>query len=113
MCNKISKGDRVESFSGVIKGGVVYVVDGHRKLIVCDGGYDKVGVPCLAFGKVVGLCLFACGSGGGVDGILGGGSHWDDKCSPVALKVDDRVLEEAKVSFTVSPRARNGHEVVG
>jgi hypothetical protein len=30
---------------------------------------------------------------------------------PCALKVEDRVLEEAEVSFSVSPRARNGYEV--
>jgi hypothetical protein len=55
--------------------------------------------------------LFAGGSSGrGVDSMLGGSSHRDDKCGPVALKVEDRVLEEAEVSFTVFPRARNSHE---
>jgi hypothetical protein len=33
--------------------------------------------------------------------------------APVALKVEDRVLEEAEVFFSVSPRARNGHEIGG
>ncbi len=114
MCNKILEGDCIESFCGVIEGGIVDIVDGHRELAVCDGGYDEVGVPCHLFGKVVGTCLFAGGSGGGgVYGILGGRCFWDAKCGPVALKIEDRVLEEAKVSFYVSPRARNGHEVGG
>ncbi len=29
------------------------------------------------------------------------------------MEVENRVLEEAEVSFSLSPRARNGHEVGG
>jgi hypothetical protein len=48
----------------------------------------------------------------GLDGILRESGHGDDACCPVALKVEDRVLNEAKMSFTLSPRARNNcHEV--
>ncbi len=75
-CNKIPERGCVESFCGVIKGSVVYVVGGRRELVVCDGGYDKGGAPRLLFGKVSGTCLFAGRSvGGGVDGILGGSCH--------------------------------------
>ncbi len=114
VCNKVPERDLVESFCGVIKGGVVNVVDGCRKLVVCDGGHDKAGVLRLLFGKVSGMCLFPDGSGGrGIDGILGGSCRWDVKCGPIVLKVEDSVLEEAKVSFYVSPMARNGHEAGG
>ncbi len=100
----------MESFCGVIEGSVVYIVDGRCKLVACDGGYNKIGVPCLSFGEVGGACFFSGGSGGGgVDQILGRSSRQDVKCGPIALKVEDRVLEEAEVSFSVSPRARNGH----
>jgi hypothetical protein len=114
VCNKIPEGDCIESFCGVIKGGVVYIVDGRRKLVMCDGGYNKVGVPCLSFSKVGGAFLFAGRSSGRVvDRIFGGGCCRDVKCSPVALKVEDRVLEEVKVSFSMSTRAQNGREVGG
>ncbi len=110
----ISEGDCIESFCGVIKGDVVNVVDGCRVLVTCDSGYVEVDVPRHLFSKVGGKCLFAGGSsGGGIDGILGESCRWDVKCGPVALKVEDRVLEDAKVSFSVSPRARNGHELGG
>jgi hypothetical protein len=110
VCNKIPEGDCVESFCGVIKGNVVYIVNGRLELVACDGGYDEVGVPCLLFGEVGGACLFAGGSGGrGVDQILGGSCRWDVECGPIALKV----LKEAKLSFSMSPRARNGHEFGG
>jgi hypothetical protein len=33
--------------------------------------------------------------------------------SAIALKVKNRVLEEAEMSFAISPRARNGHEIGG
>jgi hypothetical protein len=112
--NKTLEGDHIGPFSGVIEGRVVYIIDGCHELVVCDGGYDKVGVPCLVFGKIGGSCLFAGGSsGGGIGKILGGSSRWYDECGPIALKVEDRVLEEAGVSFSVSPRARNGHVVGG
>ncbi len=92
VCNKIPDGDCVESIYGVIEGGVVYVIDGHCKLVACDGGYDKVGVPRLLFGKVGGTCLFAGRSGGeGIDGILGGSCCRDVECHPVVLKVENRV----------------------
>jgi hypothetical protein len=110
--NEILEGGCIESFSGVIKCGIVDIIDGRCKLVVCDGGHNKVGVPCFLFGEVGCSCLFAYrSSGGGVDGILGGNGHGNGERGPVALKVEDRVLEEAKMSISVSPRARNGHEV--
>ncbi len=84
VCNKVPEGDCIESFFGVIKCGIVYVLDDCCKMVMCDGGCDKVDVPRLLFGKVGGMCLFAGGSGGrGVDGILGGSCHRDVECSPV------------------------------
>jgi hypothetical protein len=56
VCTKILEGDHVESFCGVIKGSIVYVIDGRRKLVACDGGYGEVGFPCLSFGEVGGTC---------------------------------------------------------
>ncbi len=99
VCNKIPEGEHVESFYGVvesfygvIEGGVVYAIDGHCKLVACDGGYNKVGVPRLLFGKVGGTCLFGGRSGGGsIDGILGGSCCRDVECCPIVLKVENRV----------------------
>ncbi len=80
MRNKIPDGNCIKSFCGVIKGSVVYVVDDCHELVACDGGYNKVGVPRLSFGKVGGTCLFAGGSGGwGIDGILGRSCRRDVK----------------------------------
>ncbi len=80
----------------------------------CDGRDDKVSVPRFLFSKVGCLCCFAgrnCGRS--VDGVIGWGCHGDGECCTVALQVEDWILEEAEVSFAVTPGARNGHEVVG
>ena len=53
------------------------------------------------------------GGGRWIDWILGQCRGGHGKCSAIALKLKNRVLEEAEMSFTVSPRARNGHEVGG
>jgi hypothetical protein len=87
VCNKTPEEDCIESFCGVIEGGVVNVVNGHRKLVACDGGYDKVGVPHLLFGKVGGTCLFVGRSGGGgIDRTLGGSCRRDVKCGPGCIE---------------------------
>ncbi len=81
-------------------------------MVAGDGCHDQVCIPGLSFGKVDSAGCFVGGSSSrGIDGILRGSGHGDDKCFPVALIVEDRVLEEAEMSFTLSPRARNGHEV--
>ena len=98
----------------VVKHGVVNVVDGCRKLVAGDGCHNQVCIPGLSFGKVDSAGCFVGGSSSrGIDGILRGSGCGNDKCCPIVLKVEDRVLEEAKMSSTVSPRARNGHEVGG
>jgi hypothetical protein len=42
--------DGVETFSGVVKNGIVDTVNCRRKLVSCDGEDHLVGVPCLASG---------------------------------------------------------------
>ncbi len=54
-------------------------------------------------------CFMGKSSIRGVDGILRGSGRGDYKHGPIVLKVE--VLEETKMSSTVSLRARNGHEV--
>jgi hypothetical protein len=99
---------------GVVKRSVVNVVDGCRKLVAGDGCHDQVGIQGLLSGKVGSVgCFMGKSSSRGIDGILRGSGHGDYKHGPIVLKVEDRVLEEAKMSSTVSPRARNGHEVGG
>ncbi len=83
-------------------------------MVTCDGADDDVGIPHLSFGEVGGTSCFVCrGSGRWIDWILGRRHGGHNKCGAVLLKVKNRVLEEAEMSFTVSPRARNGHEVGG
>ncbi len=42
------------TFGGVIKNGIVDVVDCRRKLVECDGEDHLVGVPCLASSHIDG-----------------------------------------------------------
>jgi hypothetical protein len=114
VSDKIPLGDCVETFGGVIERGVEYIINGSQKLVAGDGCYDQVGIPGPLSSKAGGVgCFAGRSSSGGVDGILRGSGCGDDKRDPIALKVEDRVLEEAEMSFAVSPRARNGHEVGG
>ncbi len=53
------------------------------------------------------------GRGRWIDWILGRRRGGHNECGAIALKVKNRVLEEAKMSFAVSPRARNGHKNCG
>ena len=64
MRNKIAERDRVEPFGGVIKPGVVDVIDGCE-LIARDDGHDKIRVPRFAFSEVRGSSRFVCGGGSG------------------------------------------------
>ncbi len=80
----------------------------------CDGADDDVGIPCLAVGKVGGSSCFSCRCGSRwIERILRWHGGWNGECSAVELEVKNWVLEEAEMSFSVSPRARNGHEVGG
>ncbi len=105
-------GDCVVSFGWVIECSIVDVVNRGRELITCDVCIVKVSVPYFLFGKVGCSCCFVGRNhGGSVDGVIGWGCRRDGKCHAVVLQVEDRMLEEAKVSFAVIPGARNGHEV--
>ncbi len=58
--------DGIKTFSGVVKDGVVDMVDCHHELVTRDGVDHLVGVPCLACGGIGGTQLFAfgcCGAG--------------------------------------------------
>ncbi len=46
--------DSVETFGGVVKSGVVDIVDCCHKLVACDGEDYLVGAPCLASGSICG-----------------------------------------------------------
>jgi hypothetical protein len=39
--------DGIETFGGIVKNGVVDIVDCNRKLVVCDGEDHLVCVPCV------------------------------------------------------------------
>ena len=83
-------------------------------MVACDGANNDVGIPCLAVGKVGGSSCFSrrCGSRW-IEWIFRWRNGRNNECGAVALEVQNWVLEEAKMSFSVSPRARNGHEVGG
>ena len=83
-------------------------------LVARDGGHDKICVPCFAFSEVRGSSRFACGGGSGwIDWVVRGSVGRDGEGCSVALEKKNRVLEEAKVAFSVSPWARNGHKIGG
>ncbi len=53
---------------------------------------------------------FACGGGSGwIDWVVRGSVGRDCEGCSIALEIKNRVLEEAEMSFSVSPWARNGH----
>ena len=54
--------DSVETFGGVVKSGVVDIVDCCHKLVACDCVDDDLFVPCLALGKVGSPSGFTCRS---------------------------------------------------
>ena len=61
VSDKVAKGDCIETFGGVIEFRIIHIVDGHHKLVACDGADDDVGIPRLLFGKVGGTSCFALG----------------------------------------------------
>jgi hypothetical protein len=110
--DKVLEGDCIKSLGGIIESSIIHVVNGRSKLVACDGVDDDVGIPRLSFGKVGSMSCFACRGGSRwIDWILGRCCGGHDECGAVGLKVKNRVLEEAEMSFTMPPRARNGHEV--
>ncbi len=82
--------DGIETFGGVIKNSVVYVVDCHRKLVACDGEDHLVSVPCLTCSSVGDVQFLAVGGcGAGWDYWVGRRFNlWDVECLPFACQVD-------------------------
>ncbi len=114
MGDKVLEGNHVETLGGIIKHGIIYVVNCCRELVASDGADDDVGIPCLAVGKVGGSSCFLQGCGSRwIEQIFRWHGGRNGECSAVALEVKNWVLEEAEMSFSMSPRARNGHEVGG
>ena len=114
MGGKIPEGNCIETLGGIVKHGSIYIIDSCHKLVVCDGANNDVSIPCLAVGKVGGSSCFLRGCGSRwIERIFRWRNGRNGECSAIALEVKNWVLEEAEMSFSVSPRARNGHEVGG
>ena len=114
MGDKVPEGNRIETLGGIVKRGIIYVVNCRRKLVACDGADNDVGIPCLAVGEVDSSSCFLRGCGSRwIEQIFGRRVSRNSECGAVVLEVKNWVLEEAEMSFSVSPRARNGHEVGG
>jgi hypothetical protein len=115
MHDKGAEMDGVETFGGVLKNGVVDVIDCRRELVARDGEDHVVAVPCLAYGGVGGMQFLAFGNRGtGWDDWVGWRFNlWGVKRFPVASQVDGWILKKAKVSLAVSPWTGNSHEVSG
>ncbi len=112
--DEIREGNRVETLGGILERGIIYVVDSRLKLVRCDGANNDVGIPCLAVGKVGNSSCFLCGcSSRWIERIFRWRDDQNGECGTGALEVKNWVLEEAETSFSVSPRARNGHEIGG
>jgi hypothetical protein len=86
--DKLPQGDHVEAFSWVIKGGIVNVVDGGCKFVLCDGVNNHVGRPSLASRDLVGTlflmfgCIFCTSQD---DGVGWRCSRWNHECCTGAL----------------------------
>ncbi len=71
VSDKVVKGDRVETFGGVIKFCIIHIVDGRRKMAACDCADNDVCVPPLVLGKVGNPSGFTRRSSSGrIDGIV-------------------------------------------
>ncbi len=71
VCDKVAKGDCVETFGGVIEFCIIHIVDGCRELVACDCADNDVCVPRLALGKVGSPSGFMRRSSSGLnDGIV-------------------------------------------
>jgi hypothetical protein len=107
--------DGIETFGGVVKNGIVDVINCCCKLVVCDGEDHLVGVPSLVCSGVGGMQFLALGCcGAGWDDWVGWRFNlWDVECLPVASQVDGWILKKAKMSLAVPPQTGNSHEVSG
>ncbi len=59
MSSCLATTSSLETFGGVIKNGVVDVVNCRCKLVACDGEDHLVGVSCLAGGGIGGVQFLA------------------------------------------------------
>ena len=71
VSDKVAKGDRVETFGGVIEFRIINIINCRCKLVACDGADNDLCVPRPAFGKVGSSSNFASRSSGEqIDGIF-------------------------------------------
>ncbi len=88
--------DGIKTFGGVVKNGIVDVVDCRCKLVAYDSE-DHLVVPCLASSGIGGTYFLAIGGCGACwDGWVGRRFNmWDVKRLPIACQVDGWILEKA------------------
>ncbi len=105
----------IESFGGVIKNGIVDVINCHCAQVAHDVKDYLVCVPCLACGGVDGtqFLAFGCRGVGWDSWVSWRFNLWDVECLSIASQVDGWILKLAKVSLDVSQWTRNFHEVSG
>jgi hypothetical protein len=84
----------IATFGGVVKNGVVDIVNRRHKLVMCDGEDHLVGVPCLMGGGIGGtqFHVFGCGGACWDDWVGLRFNMWDVECLPVACQVDGWIL---------------------
>ncbi len=89
--------DGVKTFGGVIKNGVVDIVNHPHELVTCDGEDHLVGVPRHASGRVGGVWFLAVGVCGTCwdDWVVRRYNIWDVECLPIACQVDCWFLKKA------------------
>ncbi len=88
MGDKILERNRIETLSGIVKRGIIYVVNRRRELVACDGADNDVGIPRLAVGKVGGSSCFSRGCGSRwIERILRRRCGQNGECGAVALEV--------------------------
>ena len=87
----------IETFGGVIKNGVVDIINCCRELVMCDGKDNLVGVPCLTCGGIGGMqfLTFSCQVAGWDDWVGWRFNMWDVECLPIACQVDGWILKKA------------------
>jgi hypothetical protein len=105
--------DGIETFDGVVKNGVVDVINCRRELVSHNGEDHLLCVPCLACSSVGDkqFLVFGC-CGAGWDDLVGWRFNlWDVERLPVVSQVDGWILKKAKVPLAVSPQTGNSHEV--
>ncbi len=89
--------DGIETFGGVLKNGIVDVLDRCRELVACDGEDHLEGVPCFTGSSIGGMQFLAFGGHGTCwDDCVGWRFNiWDAEHLPVACQVDGWILTKA------------------